>query len=289
VPSLVTTTARILDPAGNQILTLGVDLTSYVLNELDLGFPAVRAVSQSYPGRDGDVDTTRYVGPRAVTARVTVVGANTGPLVDGLAAVMHPGLRNYLHVTRPDWAGERRIQVRGETFTCPPGQGGVPRVAQLGFRAPLGLWEDVAAITVTIHPSGSSTGGFSFPLVFPLAMTPGQAAGSTMVTLGGSVAAPVLWRLYGPVTGPIVRRADTGEQLSFPNLVINQGDYLQIDQDAKTVLLNGLTTASLYNRLDFAGAAWWRLPPNATTGVSFTGTATGPTTSGVLTVRNRWI
>lgn len=289
MPILVTTTARIVDPTGQQILTLGVDLNSYVLNEIDLGFPSVRAVSQSYPGRDGDVDTTRYVGPRAITAKVTVVGGNIGPLVDGLAAVMHPGMRNYLHVTRPDWAGERRIQVRGETFTCPPGQGGARRVAQLGFRAPTGLWEDAAAQMVTIQPTGSSTGGFSFPLVFPLAMTPGQSAGSTMVTLGGSVAAPVLWRLYGPVTSPIVRRADTGERLSFPGLTINQGDYLQIDTGNQTALLNGLTAASLFNQLDFTTASWWRLPANATTGVSFTGTATGPTTSGVLTVRNRWM
>ena len=180
-----------------QILTLGVDLNSYVLNELDLGFPTVRAVSQSSPGRDGDADTTRYVGPRAVTARVTVVGGNTGPLVDGLAAVMHPGMRNYLHVTRPDWAAERRIQVRGETFTCPPGQGGSLRVAQLGWRAPLGLWEDATAQTVMIQPTGSSTGGFSFPLVFPLAMTPGQAAGSTLVTMGGMVPSSVLCACTG--------------------------------------------------------------------------------------------
>jgi len=280
------TTARIVDPSGNTLLTLANDQASYILNELDLGFPSVRAVSQPNPGRNGDVDTSRFVGARSVTARVTVSATNTGPLVDTLAGLMHPQQRNYLQASRADWAAERRIVVHGETFACPPG---AIRVAQLGFRAPLGLWEDVAAITVTIQPSGSSTGGFSFPLVFPLAMTPGQASGSTMVALGGSVAAPVLWRLYGPVTSPIVRRADTGEQLSFPGLVINQGDYLQIDQGAKTVLLNGLLTASLYNRLDFAGAAWWRLPSNATTGVSFTGTAIGPTTSGVLTVRNRWM
>jgi len=280
------TTARIVDPSGNVLLTLANDQASYILNELDLGFPSVRAVSQAYPGRDGDVDTSKYVGPRSVTAKVTVSATNTGPLVDTLAGLMHPGQRNYLYVNRADWATERRIVVHGETFTCPPG---MIRVAQCGFRAPVGLLEDVAAITVTIQPSGSSTGGFSFPLVFPLAMTPGQASGSTQVTLGGSVAAPALWRLYGPVTSPIVRRADTGEQLSFPGLVINQGDYLQLDQDAKTALLNGLITASLYNRLDFMSAAWWRLPSNATTGVSFTGTATGPTTSGVLTVHNRWM
>jgi len=280
------TTARIVDPSGNTLLTLANDQASYILNELDLGFPSVRAVSQPYPGRDGDVDTSRYVGPRSVTARVTVSATNTGPLVDTLAGLMHPGQRNYLVASRADWAADRRIVIHGETFACPPGP---VRVAQCGWRAPVGLWEDAAATTLTINPTGSSTGGFSFPMVFPFVMAPGQAAGSTMVTLGGSVAAPVLWRLYGPVTGPIVRRADTAEQLSFPGLVINQGDYLQIDQDAKTVLLNGLTTASLYNRLDFAGASWWRLPPNSTTGVSFTGTATGPTTSGVLTVRNRWM
>jgi len=280
------TTARIVDPSGNTLLTLGIDQASYILNELDLGFPSVRAVSQPYPGRDGDVDTSKYVGPRSVTAKVTVSATNTGPLVDTLAGLMHPGQRNYLYANRADWAAERRIVVHGETFACPPGP---IRVAQCGFRAPVGLWEDAAATTLTINPTGSSTGGFSFPMTFPLVMTPGQDAGSTTITLGGTVAAPVLWRLYGPVTSPIVRRFDTQEQLSFPNLVINQGDYLQIDTDNRTALLNGLLTASLYNRLDFMSASWWRLPPNVPTGVVFTGAATGPTTSGVLTVRNRWM
>jgi len=280
------TTARIVDPSGNVLLTLGIDQASYILNELDLGYPTVREVSQSYPGRDGDVDTSKYVGPRSVTAKVTVSDTNTGPLVDSLAGLMHPGQRNYLYANRADWAAERRIVVHGETFTCPPG---MIRVAQCGFRAPVGLWEDAAATVLTINPTGSSTGGFAFPMTFPLTMVPGQDAGSAMIKLGGTVASPVLWRLYGPVTGPSVRRFDTQEQLSFPGLVINQGDFLQIDTDNRTALLNGLTTSSLYNRLDFLSASWWRLPSNATTGVVFTGTATSPTTTGVLTVRNRWL
>jgi hypothetical protein len=284
---LTPNTLRIVTPAGVQLLSLGISASTFILTKLDLGVPADRGVSQPLPGMDGEVDTSAFVGARNIVAEVTISGVNTGLLIDQLAAVTHPGARNYAYVGRSDWpGGERRTLVRGVPSPFPPG---TVRAAQLTFRAPSGLFEDATATTYRLTPSGSATGGMSFPVSFPMTFGSGQVAGASSVTTSGTAPTPVQWRLYGPFQNPVVSRRDTGEQLSFPGLTVAAGDYLSIDTDARTVLLNDNPANSLYGSLDFSTATWWRLPASGTTPVLFTADASSAATNGVLTVRNRYL
>lgn len=279
-------TLRVVGLDGLEALSLGIDLDTFILTKLDHGFPAVRAVGGPLSQQDGEVDTTAHVGARAVTAEVVLAQVNTGPLIDALTAVMHPGSRWWLYLGRLDWTAERRILARASTFSCPPGN---IRTAQLGFHCAKGLLEDADPWVQSLNPAGGATGGFTTPITFPLALDSGAVPGSTSVTTSGTAATPVHWRLYGPLSDPIVRRVDTGEQLSFPGLTIVAGDYLAIDTDARTALLNDDPAQSRHNRLDFATSTWWRLPAAGVTPVVFSATATDAPASGVLTVRNRYL
>ena len=279
-------TLRVVSPAGVEALNLAIDPDTFILTKLDPGFPTVRAVGGPLPEQDGEVDPTAHVGARAVTADVVLSQVNTGPLIDRLATVMHPGSRWWLYLGRHDWPAERRILARAATFTCPPG---TLRTAQLGFHCAKGLLEDAVSWEQSLNPTGGATGGFSFEVTFPLTFDSGAVPGSTTVVTSGTAPTPVLWRLYGPFSDPIVRRVDTGAQLSFPGLAVAAGDYLSIDTDARTVLLNDDPAQSRYNRLDFAASQWWRLPASGATPVVFSATATGAGARGVLTVRNRYL
>lgn len=279
-------TLRVVSPSGVEALNLAIDPDTFILTKLDPGFPTVRAVGGSLPEQDGESDTSAHVGARAVTADVVLAQVNTGPLIDQLSAVMHPGSRWWLYLGRTDWPAERRILARAATFTCPPG---TLRIAQLGFHCAKGLLEDAAPWSQSLNPVGGATGGFTFPVVFPLTFDSGAVPGSTTVVTAGTAPSPVHWRLYGPFSDPIVRRVDTGEQLSFPGLSVAAGDYLAIDTDARTVLLNDDLSQSRYNRLDFASASWWRLPASGSTPVVFSATGASAGAVGVLTVRNRYL
>lgn len=279
-------TLRVVRLDGSELLNLGIDLASFILTKLDHGFPTVRAVGGALPERDGEDDNTAHLGARGVTAEVQVAAVNTGPLIDQLAAVMHPGQRFWLYLGRLDWPSERRIVGRGATFSCPPG---TMRTAQLGFHCADGLLEDTVEQSVILNPVGGATGGFQFPVVFPLTFNSGAVPGSSSVTTAGTAPAPVLWRLYGPFSDPIVRRVDTGDELSFPGLSVAAGDYLSVDTAARTVLLNDDPAQSRYNRLDFATSRWWTLPASGSTPVLFSATATSVGAHAVLTFRNRYL
>ena len=279
-------TLRVVGFDGTELLNLAINADTFILTKLDPGFPTVRAVGGAMPERDGEDDNTAHVGARAVTAEVFVAQTGTGPLIDRLTAVMHPGQRVWLYLGRADWPGERRIVGRGATFACPPG---TMRIAQLGFHCADGLLEDAVEQSVTLNPVGGATGGFQFPVTFPLTFDSGAVPGSTSVATAGTAPTPVRWRLYGPFSDPIVRRVDTGHELSFPGLSVAAGDYLAVDTGTRTVLLNDDPAQSRYNRLSFATSRWWTLPASGATPVLFSATATGTGARAVLTFRDRYL
>ncbi len=248
-------TLRVVRPDGVEVLNLGMD-ESYILTSLDLGFPDVRDSSETVPGMDGEVDTTAHVGARAITAEVFVSQSGTGPLVDKLAGVMHPGARHWLYVGRADWPGERRILARGGTFACPPGN---VRRAQMGFRCPAGLLEDAAEESVTLAPQGSATGGMTMPEEFPLTFDPGLVPGARLIDVGGTVSTLPVVDIFGPCTDPLVRVVGTGAQMTIRG-DIAAGDFVRIDTAARTILRNNDPNFSVYGQLDFATSSWLILP-----------------------------
>lgn len=286
---LLSSTVRLVDPkTGTELVSYGSWTAGGVLKSIDLGFPAVRESKSNRSGAHGTVDSTRFFGDRAITAEVWMPQPpNTDSAVDQLAGFMNPASRLWLYVQRPNWPQERRTLVRGAAFACPPG---VMRVAQAGWVSSSGLFEDAAVQSVTLVPSGTATGGRSYPLVEPRSYVSGLVTGATLIALSGNAPSPPTIDIYGPCSDPMVRCVDTGEQIAFTGLSLAAGDFLRVDMAARTVFLNNDPSQSRYNRLDFAHSTWWQLPAgDPSVQVVFSPFSPSPGCQAVLSWRNQWI
>jgi hypothetical protein len=284
VPLTPPITLRVVRSDGAEVLALAADPDTFVLNNLDLGYPTVRAATEVLPGADGEIDTTAFFGGRAVTAEVTVGRRDPDGLVDRLAGVMHPGARHWLYIGCGGWAGERRILGRAASFSPP---GGVQRRAQLGFHCPSGLLEDAVEQSVTLAPQGSPAGGMAFPVSAPMAFDPGLVPGAALIDVGGSVPVPPVIDVYGPCSDPLVRVVDTGAQVILRG-DIAEGDFVRIDVAARTILRNNDPNYSLYGRLDFAASSWPVLPVGQVQ-VVFSPQSSSGACQAVVRWANRWL
>jgi hypothetical protein len=277
----------IVDPVtGNELASYGA-WTSARLKSIDLGFPEVRTTTGPRSGAHGVTDSTRWFGSRAVTAEVWMPQPpDQDQAVDNLQACMNPALRLYLYVQRPMWETERRLLVRGATFTCPAA---VMRLAQAGWVAADPLWEDSVESSITLSASGGATGGVSFPLSFPMRYLGGQVAGASTIDVGGTADASPVIDMYGPCISPMFKCIDTGEQISFPGLTLVAGQFLRVDVAARTAQLNGLADQSRYQYIDFVHSTWLTLAGGASCQVVFSPQSPGSGSRAVVTWRPRYI
>lgn len=81
--------------------------------------------------------------------------------------------------------------------------------------------------------------------------------------------APAHWSaaLAGPATNPIITNNDTGQMLSFTELVLTGSDVLTFDSSDSTVKLNGDAISSTFNQ----GFSWFDLDPGPNN-ISFSAT-----------------
>lgn len=86
----------------------------------------------------------------------------------------------------------------------------------------------------------TTTGGETWPITWPASWNSTQAAGYVGLTNPGNAAGPVSLRFNGPVTGPVVTHVETGIQFAMAStFVVQAGDWLTVDCEARTVLYNG--------------------------------------------------
>lgn len=275
-----------MDDSGNTLLTLDDSPdVGLILTSVDLGYATVRESMTPLSGQDGELDLTQYTGGRAITAEVGFPVTATGPLIDTVRGLMHPGRRMWLQVQMDDWTAERRIKVRGASLTAPTGP--LPWTAQLGWKAASGTLEDVALSTTTLLPVGGASGGMTFPMTFPLAFQPGLVPGASVLSVSGTVGAPPTIDIYGPCSGPLFRVVDTGIEMSFPSLTINAGDFVHIDVAARTITVNNDPSQSRYSYLDFAASAWPLLPPGSPQ-VVFSPASSSAGCEAVVSWRSQW-
>ncbi len=110
-----------------------------------------------------------------------------------------------------------------------------------------------------------SSGGFRFPLRFPLSM-PGFNIRSE-VNNGGDVAAPPLIRLYGPCTNPRLRKIETGEVLEV-GLELTAGEYVEVETAfarKRVQRVSGATRTNAMGRVNLARSDFFWLDPGIST------------------------
>lgn len=264
---------------GTLILKLGslsLDLndpddTGFVISSVDLGNPTVRAVTDDLPGQDGSFDQTAYFSTRIVKLQgalvPTLAGASRAKVFDALAPYISPGARPILVYSTDADTAERCLDLRVDQWTNPidhPLNASALSVQWVG--QPIAYDAEINEVDVPF--ATGSTAGFSFPLTFPLTFPGGSFTGGNafVITNGTYPTWPTL-RIFGPCTDPAVYwldptlATDLGIQVVFSGLTIADGDYIEVDTQARTACLNGDSMASRYNFVDFANTSWSPLQP----------------------------
>lgn len=117
--------------------------------------------------------------------------------------------------------------------------------------------------------------GFTPPFVPPFSL-PAGTVGTVDVVNAGTVPAPWRARITGPTTGgspPVIDHLGTGERLAFTangGLVIETGQYADLDSRDRSVLLNGNADRRL-NLNNYS--TWFSLAPGVNP-IRFTGSGT---------------
>jgi hypothetical protein len=254
------TAVRLEDGASVLDLRAG----GYRVARLDIGLPAVRAVTAPRPDQDGEDDTTAHHGAAAVSMDVRLL-AREQPLTvlrDALRAFCHPAARPYLVVEED--GKQRRIRLRADQLAGPI-TNPLHQQVQLSWRAPDGVMESLAEQIGTSGAVTAGEGGRSYPRSYPLSYAESSPVGAVTVTNDGTVSVRPVLRLYGPAADPRVENQSTGERLIFTGLTLLAGDWLEIDCREKTARLNGLVSQSRLSRLDFANSSYLRLLPGMNT------------------------
>lgn len=238
-----------------------------VCGKENLTSAAPRVVEQSRPGRSGVDDLTAFHDGATWQADLTVFdvgGLTRHQWVDRLRGMLRPSLRPWLVMQRDGWLTERRARVRGGNLTAPIDYLSGQRVeTSIQVVLPDGKWQSPIQSSDSLRPTSST--GRAYPRVYPWAYTPASSGAVKIITVGsgeyGVAPTPVLMRLYGSFTDPIITNQTTGEVFELDGVSVTAGNYLEIDMDAKTVLLNGSAGSSYYSKINWATSSWWQLQP----------------------------
>lgn len=273
-----------LEAAGLETLILD-PFSGYVIQDMDLGSPEIRATVDNAPDANGTIDSTSYFGARTVTISMKLrppAGGSREAMRNRVRAFTQPSLRPIMYVTLDDNI-ERRAVLRASNLSAPIKTAGyAPLVAQ--WAVPYGILETSTLNTADVNPiSAAAELGRAYDLTFNRAYPASPTIGAATVTASGTVEAYPLIRLYGPCTNPAIYNDTQGKALSFTGLTINAGEFLEIDVRNKTIRMNGLATSNQYSKLVFPASRWWTLNPG-TNAVRFV----PATSSGACVMRIEW-
>lgn len=100
-------------------------------------------------------------------------------------------------------------------------------------------------------------GGWNFNTTFDLDFGIAAMGGIIAAENMGTFSTPLVFRIDGPCVDPVIENSTTGHTLAL-SYTLNAGEYLLIDTETRSVMLNG--TASRYSDLT-STSTWWDLPP----------------------------
>jgi hypothetical protein len=227
---------------------------------------ARRDVVQAWPGRSGVNNLTAYTDEATFQANLIIrdipAGLTRHQQVDQLRALLHPRSRPWLYIQRDGWLTERCAEVVGGSITSPIDSKSAARLeVSLQVDIPDGMLRATSETSATLRPPVGGAAGRIYPKVLPWAYAAGGSGLTQVVANDGDAPTPVLMRLYGACTEPVITNQTTGEVFELDNLTLVAGQYLQIDMDARTVWLNGDPGLSYYAYINFATSSWWQLDP----------------------------
>ena len=289
---------------GGQSLPLEDTVAGYFCTSLDLGSPTIRDVVTNRPDQDGAVDRTSLLGPRVVQADITTVaGAGTRRIDDVASAFgpyMAPSARPVLHyvLDRPGTA-ERVLTLRAANYSWPIA-GPTERDISLQWVAADPVVRDPNTQVATGYAGSTAGAGRVYNLNPPRVYPTGTSSASfALVHSYGQLRVWPLIRVYGPITGPLVKVDQYGAGGTFvreipfgfvPAFRLDVGQWVDIDCQKRTVLLNSDPTQSQFAQVDWSTAKWpWIDPDPAYAQVTVSGTNTGAVSQVQVSWQDGWL
>ena len=245
----------------------------FVPQKFDGGFPEIRSVDDKRPASNGTFDFTEFFGARAVNLQLTLApevateaNLTDQKLEDRLKIWMDPSRRTYLYIRTNPLDDYRRILLRSANAS-----GQINLVTKTEFRAVSLAWKGIDGVfesadlqTDVLNPGAATELGRTYDQAYDKAYAASDTIGSKTIYNYGTAPTFPRIRIYGPVTGPRIENATTGDKLEFlAAYALVAGEFLDIDFREGTVYLNGDPTNSRYDKIDFAGGLsdWWTLIP----------------------------
>jgi hypothetical protein len=276
-------------------LLLG-DGTVYEIREIQglADQPDLRTSDRARLRRHGLLPGDDFLAARAVTVDLEVFGADDAAFAAAMAALKlalapgNPEAPLTFKVPGVAGGGIRRLNARPRKLALPVDLDRFfyrqPTATVLFEASDPRLYDDALSSVSTglaVSPSG-----LVWNLTWNLSWGASSSSGSIFAVNAGTFPTPPVFRIDGPVTNPSVENITTGEKLALSadgGLVVGAGEFVELDTDARTVLLGG--TASRYSKLS-ADSTWFDLKPG-TTELKFRGTTAGAPTL-TVTWRSAW-
>ena len=236
----------------------------WFLSRMDLGYPAIRPVSDDRPLASGTDDRTRFHSSKLVTLDLVARG-DRNVKQEELGSFLVPFRRSFLYYPAGDGT-ERRILLRARERTSPwEGPPGKHRIIAQ-FEAPNGTAETALQGEATALAVPPAEPGFTFDLTFDIVFPLSSPVGATNVTTIGDALCPPVLRLFGPCVNPRIENVSEPDEegrakrLQF-NITLGAGQFLEVDVRERTVKLNGNPRQDRYSTLNFVESRWWTLQP----------------------------
>lgn len=242
-----------------------LDLTpanGFVVTSIDIGWPNVREVMDPRALADGVIDTTTYLGARAVTVAMRLDNTGCAPhktqdLLDQITPYLSPRIRPTLVYTvdqnDPDPAHVRSLLLRGADG---PLQINAPKaltyvcqwIAAESFTQSL---EDSCAVAIL---TGGTELGRPYDLDYDRDYPSSPPFGVTYFYPVGN--APMDWilTLTSEIEDPTI--TVNGIPIIFSGLTLLPGQTVIIDTQQRTILRNGDPNDSVYGLTNFADWTW---------------------------------
>lgn len=250
------------------------DTTGFIISEIDLGYAAPRVVADDLPGQDGQFDQTAYFSTRTIQLTGALVPTLDGTMsrsavMDQLAPFLAPSARPTLVYALDSDMSKRCLDLRVGQWTNPIDHPVNATAFSVQWVCPNPVAYSQTTNEVDIAFVTESMAGRSYPRTYPLTYPAGVLSGfgDAEIVSSGTYAAWPTMRVFGPCSDPAVYWInpisfdDLNIQIVFSGLIIGDGDYVEIDAQARTALLNGLIASSVYNFIDFANTTWGPLQP----------------------------
>lgn len=256
-----------------------------------LDLPALQTADRLRLRRHGQTPGDDWAQSRSVVFQLEVDAEDTTELNSAMSTLLditRPGdPESPLTVQIPGVAGggKRRLNVRPRRRQVPINLDffyGLPIATVEMVATDPRIYDATAWRLQTALPSG--TGGLSFAATSPLYYEASSETGDVEAENEGTFPVSPVMRIDGPVTNPSITHLEKGYTLDF-TITLGTGDYLLIDAESRSVLLNG--SSNRYSTLS-STSQWWDLDPGANT-IRFRSDAN--TEAAVLTAyyRSAWL